>query len=232
MPLLRLLPRPLKGALRRWHQYYTLRSALSTVERRLQRNEPVDATLAQRLVYGWGNAGWSADTSLIEHLVNERRTFAGVMLECGPGLSTILMLLVAKRTGARVISLEHNEGWHSELTRRFKRLGLDYSNLLLAPLRAYGGYQWYERVPALDRIGRINLVLCDGPPGDTPGGRFGLLPQMVDSLDPNAEIIVDDSHRTDESAMIERWITESTGNLRVKRAEEVFTVLRWAPENT
>jgi hypothetical protein len=76
-----------------------------------------------------------------------------------------------------------------------------------APLREFNGYSWYD-APREDLPHRIGLVICDGPPGQTPGGRFGLLPQMRERLAPGATILLDDVDREGERAVLARWEAE------------------------
>ena len=52
------------------------------------------------------------------------------------------------------------------------------------------------------------LVVCDGPPADTVGGRYGLVPIMRDRLAPGCAILLDDAEREHERAIARRWQLE------------------------
>jgi hypothetical protein len=56
---------------------------------------------------------------------------------------------------------------------------------------------------------QFSLVICDGPPGSTKGGRYGLLPVMGDRLPPGSTILLDDAGRADEAKLIKRWESEA-----------------------
>jgi predicted O-methyltransferase YrrM len=146
--------------------------------------------------------------------------------ECGSGLSTILLGLIAANTGARIFSLEHDREWLAFLQTRLRPLGLKQATLRHAPLADYGAFDWYtdDQINLRERI--YNLVLCDGPPNSTRGGRYGLLSRLINCLAPGAPIIVDDSQRTDEAQMIGRWISEHEGRLTVEETYPTFAVLR------
>lgn len=74
----------------------------------------------------------------------------------------------------------------------------------VAPLRRYGEFDWYpvEGTPIPDSIG---FVVCDGPPGATVGGRYGLGPLLGSRLSPGAIILLDDTQRPEERAIVTRW---------------------------
>ena len=81
------------------------------------------------------------------------------------------------------------------------------TRVLFAPLRNYGDFTWYD--PPTDEVPHgIRLVVCDGPPGSTPGGRYGLLPVLGDRLDPGAVVLLDDAERATETHVLERWRAE------------------------
>jgi hypothetical protein len=52
------------------------------------------------------------------------------------------------------------------------------------------------------------LVVCDGPPGSTKGGRYGLVPIMREWLKPGCVILLDDAGREQERAIARRWEAE------------------------
>ena len=89
-------------------------------------------------------------------------------------------------------------------------------HLCLAPLRSYGEYQWYT--PPRDAMpGRFSLVICEGPPGHTPGGRYGLLPVMHDRLAPGTVILLDDAARESEAQMLLKWTGAASLDVNVRQ---------------
>jgi hypothetical protein len=95
------------------------------------------------------------------------------------------------------------------------RLGLDSAVVLGAnPLRDYGEFAWYDpRLASMPRA--FGLVVCDGPPASTRGGRYGLVPIMKERLQPGCVILLDDAGREQELAIAERWKNELGATLRV-----------------
>ena len=54
----------------------------------------------------------------------------------------------------------------------------------------------------------FTLVICDGPPGTTKGGRYGFLPMMKQKLKPGCVILLDDAAREQEQLIVEHWTKE------------------------
>ena len=159
------------------------------------------------LIYGWGNEGWSASDEYLRGCLNEALASEGTILECGSGLTSLAVGVVADRAGVSVYSLEHIEEWGERVRSIAARCGIRNVHILAAPLRDYGEYSWYSPPPELLQY-KFSLVLCDGPPGDTRGGRYGLIPAARNSLDDRCIILLDDAIRPEEQSTARRWETE------------------------
>jgi hypothetical protein len=71
----------------------------------------------------------------------------------------------------------------------------------------------------------FDLVLCDGPPSKTRGGRYGLIPIMHSRMRRSAKVFVDDTGRTDEVAIIQRWKHLVGDQLETTGSFPTFTLL-------
>jgi hypothetical protein len=161
------------------------------------------ASVLRRLHAGWSNEGWSGDTMYLEAVWRESLK-ARRILECGSGLSTIIMGKVAKATGAEIWSLEHIPAWKEKVNGILSKLGLP-NRVVDAPIKSYREYDWYT-LPA-DLPGDFDLVICDGPPSATKGGRYGLVPVCGERI-AKAKILLDDAERPEEQAIMQRWEKE------------------------
>lgn len=215
----RYIPRPLRP----WYRQRIFRRAMNNL---LTLSQPLNIStdLLCDLHYGWGNEGWSASNEFLRAGLDHAMTCKGNILECGSGLSTILMAYVAQRTGKSLLSLEHHPDWGQRVTEVLHSYGLSAAQLHITPLCNYGGFDWYS-VPANLQEQPFGLVICDGPPGSTLGGRFGLMPVAGGLLIPDAKILLDDIERSDERAVIERWITEFDMTLEIRRTQKPFGIL-------
>jgi Methyltransferase domain len=175
---------------------------------------PADALLA-RLWEAWGNEGWSGDADYLRAVCEYATTTPGQVLECGSGLTTILLSALAGEE-KKPISLEHLGEWCERVEQTLFRHGLP-SGLHHTPLRHYAGFDWYT-ADFLERDHRFGLVICDGPPGSTLGGRYGLLPVCRDHLAPDCVILLDDADRPQERTILERWRREFGIAYRIESA--------------
>ena len=70
--------------------------------------------------------------------------------------------------------------------------------------------------PLAEMPKEFQLVTCDGPPGSTAGGHYGLLPVMGERLPAEAVILLDDTSGRARSKSLRRW----TNELRVSSPDE------------
>ena len=71
----------------------------------------------------------------------------------------------------------------------------------------------------------FSLVVCDGPPGDTPGGRYGTLPVMRSLLRPGCVVLLDDVHRSEELEIVNRWADQLGSPFDLTGSERRFASL-------
>jgi methyltransferase family protein len=160
-------------------------------------------------IYGFGNEGWSCEENYAAVCAAEAELATRPILECGSGVSTLLLAAVAERTGNVVHSLESAPEWVDRVSSELARHCLNCATVHHAPLVPFGEYEWYD-VPGLDLPADIGLVICDGPPSKTTlGHRYGLYPQMRSRLAPGCVLLSDDTLREADRAVVERWGVES-----------------------
>jgi hypothetical protein len=122
-------------------------------------------------------------------------------------LTTLVLGVIADRTGNTVWSLEHSDEWGARVRRARERYRIASVHHFVTPLRDYGNFSWYAP-PLAEMPGQFAMVVCDGPPGTTPGGRYGLLPVMGSTLAPGCQILLDDAARDDEKTIAARWAAD------------------------
>ena len=188
---------------------YDRTEMLERVIRRLSRAAAprIPSVIWTDAIFGWGNERWTAEAPYLSEVVRAAEKVKGPILECGSGLTTLLMGAIASRRGIQVHALEHTLEWHARVSEALDRFGMTNVTLHLAPLRDFGTFDWYDA--RLDELPNdFALVVCDGPPGVTRGGRSGMLPMMREKLAKTVSILIDDTNRVAEGQLARQWIGE------------------------
>src|SRR5262252_6242599 len=184
-----VLPRQTRQWLRRTYDALRFDTAMRRFMADPQLALAPDGRLLRELISAWGNSGWIAEGGYLRACLTNALASRGPTLECGCGLSTLLLGVVAQRQGYEHWALEHLPEWGTKVGDCVARYGLREVRLHTAPLRRYDEFTWYD--PPLARLPRaFALVVCDGPPGDTAGGRYGLLPVMRGRFAPGCVILL------------------------------------------
>jgi len=202
----KLVPKSVKRPIKSFLLRRQLRRAIEKI-RRLPKDVVPSRELLSELMAGWGNEGYAANLDYLEEVAKRAVSAAGPVLECGSGATTILLGVLCAKREIEVWSLEHSPEWRARIVELLERSGISGSGVCSAPLVEYGEFDWYD--PPLAKLPKnFALVICDGPPGSTKGGRYGLLPVMNDRLGSGSYVLVDDAGRPAEAEMIARWERE------------------------
>jgi len=202
----KLVPKSVKRPIKSFLLRRQLRRAIEKI-RRLPQGVVPDRALLSELIVGWGNEGYAANLDYLEEIAKRAVSADGPILECGSGATTILLGVLCASRQIEVWSLEHSNEWRARIVELLERSGITGSRVCSAPLVEHGEFDWYD--PPLAKMPKsFSLVICDGPPGSTKGGRYGLLPIMNDRLPRGSYVLVDDASRPAESEMVERWERE------------------------
>jgi len=212
----RVVPKPIKRRAKQALQDYRFGQAMRRVMQ-LADGEFPSRQLLGELQLGWGNDSFAARYDYLEEVIARASETPGPILECGSGLTTLLLGLYAGRRGVRTWSLEHLPEWQARVSNAVRRFHLSGVNVCLAPLREYDEFHWYDL--QLDKLPeRFSLVVCDGPPGTTRGGRYGLLPVLGERIREDSLILLDDAGREAEAEVLRRWAAERNARVTLRDA--------------
>jgi predicted O-methyltransferase YrrM len=197
------VPRSVKEAIKEIRRDRLMRRNVRRAAALAHGDAPPRETLAA-LGAGWGDDGFRAVGGYLEEVARRAAETRGPVLEVGSGLTTLLLGLLAARRGVDVWTLEHLPEFHRQTRRRLERYGVGGVRLTLAPLRDHGDFSWYDA--PLDEMPRdFRLVIADGPPAQTKGGRVGLPPVMRRHLADDCVVLLDDVERESEREVLRRW---------------------------
>jgi hypothetical protein len=183
-----------------------IRKRLTWLAQRLRNDAVAPPWLLQSLVTCWMNP-WSVDSYFLAGLLRWYGKTSGPVLECGSGLTTLVLVTAAWTKARPSVSLEDDARWKARIEAALPKQARSWLDCRVVPLVDHGDFDWYD-VEAVNMPNRIGLVVCDGPKGTTRGGRYGLAPVMKDRLAPGCVVLLDDSSREAERAIIERWCAE------------------------
>ena len=226
-PLKPLIPQQLKLAARSVLFAYIFRQAMRDLTR-LRPGEMPSRELLKKLRLGWNNQGWDAKLDYLEEIAERAVATEGPILECGSGLTTLVLGYLAGKRKVRTWSLEHNAGWHRRVSNAIERYRVPEVNLCFAPLRDYEKFNWYDP-PLADMPATFRLVICDGPPDLASGGRYGLLPIFWNRLEPGAVVLFDDAREPGQPDVLQRWTSERGVSVELRETEEVSFALVHVP---
>jgi len=180
-------------------------------------------SLLREVVHAWDN-DWSAQWEYLTAIFQTVGQTTGPILECGSGLTTLLVGHWCNQMGRRLYSLEHDPLWATCITRLLARYRIDSVYVNMAPIINSGSFDWYDISEIELPIG-FDLVLCDGPPGDVRGGRIGLLEQMRGHLTHNCVVLLDDAARPGEKEVLKLWASAFKVLYRLEGLEKPFAIV-------
>lgn len=224
MLLKKFVPKRIKQPIKKAVLRRQLSRAISRLAT-LGKDEIPSRDLLLDLIIGWDNEGYVANLDYLEQVARSSIESTGNILECGSGVTTLLMGVLSGR-GREVWSLEHSADWRALIAGALEKNGISPDRVCFSPLVDYGKFSWYDP-PLTQMPSEFSLVICDGPPGATKGGRYGLLPVMLERLTDQCLILLDDADRPGEVELIKRWEVEFGFKASiVNRSNHCFALLR------
>jgi hypothetical protein len=220
-----ILPESLRKFIRTVHRKLVFLRAMKRFLKNPEESIRPGNSMIPDLIYGWGNESWSASDEFLISCITQTMNSEGHILECGSGLTTILLGAIAKRRGLKYWALEHKPEWAAKLDKHLKRYKIDSVVLLQNELKDFGDFEWYD-VPSETLPDHFNLIICDGPPGTTKGGRYGLFPVMGKRIHQGCIVLLDDAHRKDELSIADRWQNERNTHFDIKGNKRPFIEMK------
>ncbi|MDR9387843.1 MAG: class I SAM-dependent methyltransferase [Balneolaceae bacterium] len=159
---------------------------------------------------------WAATPELALELIHQIMSHRPKsIVEFGSGCSSLIMgyMLEQQAEHGHLISIDHDKAYAQKTRRDVSLHGLDaHITVLDAPLESQPsigpvGRQstWYQ-LANLSIPDSIDLLVVDGPPEKTTSWvRYPAVPVLADKLSDHAVIVLHDTHRKDETAIVHAW---------------------------
>lgn len=160
---------------------------------------------------------WTIESELAEHLVSIiEHTKPKQIIECGSGLSTVIMAYALQKNGSgRVIALENNPRFANKTFHWLAEHDLrKWADIRHAPITRVRNpwdkmdYPWYD-VPDDLSSKKFDFLLVDGPEHHVCHmARWPAIFVLGSMLEYDCTIVCDDTNRKHEAAMIEHWLEQ------------------------
>jgi predicted O-methyltransferase YrrM len=173
---------------------------------------------------------------ILDHLLDPT---VRTILELGSGSSTIwFATALAKRGGeGRVVALESSADYAESTRTELAKHGLrDRAQVVHAPLvdTAIPGREnqpWFD-ISVLPDLPPVDLLFVDGPVGTIADQvRYPAYPLLADRLAPGATVVLDDTGRPAEAAIVEAWKQESFGGRRLREVRRLDRATAFVSED-
>lgn len=184
--------------------------------------------------------GWALKPTTLTALLSEisRDDHCDTIVECGSGASTVWMGLMCKHRGQGHVFALENDPKYAALSRDYIRDNDldDWVTVIDAPLEkvTVEGEErtWYAE-SAWASLDRIDLLLVDGPPGTVEEQiRYSALPLLMSRLNDQALIVLDDTDRSEEKHIMDKWQgLQKTRSLNMLKELPESTFARLGPRN-
>lgn len=130
-----------------------------------------------------------------------------LVVECGSGISTILMAKAVSKYGGHVVAMEDDQKYYERTLRWLREELLHHKGSVIeSPLE--GVIPFYSNFP---RDTLIDMIVVDGPPANKhPLARYKAK-RLFSGLSNGGIIFLDDTHRNSEKLVVQLWADEVPG---------------------
>ena len=228
------LKRPVRQLLDSWgtsRRSRTLQRVVAALRREVHAGA-ISPALWPELREAWGNTAFSADAGYLAEIAARALARRGPVLECGSGLSTLVLGVIADARQAGVWSLEQDGEWLRLVSGILAQFAVRRVALWHTPLVLRGDYAWFD-LSGCSLPGAFLHVFCDGPavlphwPAPIHlGWRRGVVPELLQLGIGFDEIVLDDADDPRCGALCEYWNVLGVATRIVETGSGPFVVGR------
>lgn len=160
--------------------------------------------LLARLALAWRCSHGQKNPKYLRRISRLAHETRGPIMECGSGLTTLLLGLLCEKTGKQVYTLEHREDAIEFMSLWLKRFHITNITIQHAPLMSYADYHWYN-IDKDELPDNFSLVICEALGHPAPRSHYGLLPVMGDRLAMDCRVILADTLREKDPTVLREW---------------------------
>lgn len=134
------------------------------------------------------------------------------ILECGSGVSTLIICYLMKQLGrGHLFTLEHDSKYAAQTRKQLQDNNLtNYATIIETKLIPYTindkEWQWYD-IGSIKDDQKFDLLIVDGPPFQLQQqSRYPALPIIDEYLTDGAVVLIDDCKREQDKQVVKLWL--------------------------
>ena len=181
---------------------------------------PLPDPLVADVCAGWGDASLAGGDGFVTTCLAEAARGTGPVLQCGAGLMTLLLGIVAERADTHLWTLEHDVHQANAVRSWLQQYEISKAHVIAAPPDIVEGCASYvvdyARLPA-----NFALVVCEGSSA-VPGSAQGVLTRVGEHIHPQGVILVHHAKRRRDVEFLAQWSKQAGASMVLKGKLEPF----------
>jgi hypothetical protein len=175
---------------------------------------PLPDILVSEICETWGDAQLNGADGFLSACLDVASRTTGPILQCGAGLSTLLLGLAAERSGVHLWTLEHQSHAANSARSWLHQYEVANAHVISAPADLMEDCVGYV-VDAARLPSNLGLVICEGSSA-VPASARSMLTRIGDRLDPNSVVLVHHVKRRRDADFLVQWAKAHGASMVVK----------------
>jgi hypothetical protein len=175
---------------------------------------PLPDILVSEICETWGDAQLNGADGFMSACLDVASRVTGPILQCGAGLSTLLLGLTAERSNVHLWTLEHHAHAANSARSWLHQYEIANAHVISAPADLMEDCVGYvvdaNRLPA-----NLGLVICEGSSA-VPASARSILSRVGDRLDPNGIVLVHHVKRRRDAEFLAQWAKSRNASMVLK----------------
>lgn len=185
--------------------------------------QPISGSLIAEAFAHWGDPLSASDESYLRSCLSEIAATNGAILQCGAGLSTLVLGALchgSKTKGHQLWCLEHDRHWANTLRSWLTEYRVANTHVIHSRAQMFEGYAWYS-VDTARLAKSYALVLCEGVRA-SPRGALGALRRLEGRLASSFVLLARDAGQAAELKLLKSWAEANDAKFVLVDRQEGF----------
>ncbi|MCB1685245.1 MAG: hypothetical protein KDI31_12190, partial [Pseudomonadales bacterium] len=184
---------------------------------------PIPGSLIAEAFAQWGDPLSASDEGYLRSCLAEVSATSGAILQCGAGLSTLVLGAIchgSNTKGHQLWCLEHDRHWASTIRSWLTEYRVANTHVIHSRAQMFEGYTWYS-VDTARLAKTYSLVLCEGVRA-SPRGAFGALRRLEGHLASSFVMLARDAGQAADLKLLKSWADANEAKFVLVDRQEGF----------